>query len=217
MNDDNSKTTLKLLSIFDYVTYEIAGGAEPEIFIRLNDPNKVKNIVMGNLFYSNSYVTKARQKHDRDVAVLLRFFNELKTDKERWDYIEEYFLGYDVLGGMETTTNKTVKMSKSVDKEHSYPTNMYKGWDDLISFFDEGDHPVFQRLMDLEVPIPEYLETVIKKSEEGRDILMSWPSKDVLICQQDTSNSTIEYFGRKGWHAYRIYEIDYDTISKEIK
>ena len=216
LSTSTSNTALKLLSIFDYITYEIVGGEEPEIFIRLNDPNKVRNIVMGNLFYSNSYVTRAKQKHDRDVAVLLRFFYELKTDEERWDYIEEYFLGYDVLTGVELDPPKAVKMSRSVDKEHSYPTNMFKKWSDLESFFDESDHPILHQMGDLDISIPEYLETAIKKSDEGRDILMSWPSKEVLICQQDTSNGTIEYFGRKGWHAYRIYEIDYEKIKEEL-
>lgn len=216
MADNNSNIALKLLSIFDYITYEVTGGEEPEIFIRLNDPNKVRSIVMGNMFYSNNYVTKAKQKHDRDVEVLLRFFNKLKSDKERWNYIEDYFLGYDVLVGVKSTTQKTVKMTRSVDKEHSYPTNMYREWEDLESFFDESDHAILFKLKELGVAIPEYLETTIKKSDEGRDILMSWPSKDTLICQQDTSNGTLEYFGRKGWHAYRIYEIDYTRIKEEL-
>lgn len=215
-SDDSSNVALKLLSIFDYITYEVVGGSEPEIFIRLNDPNKVRSIVMGNLRYANNYVTKAKHKHDRDIEVLLRFFNELKTNEERWNYIEDYFLGYDVLVGVQSVAPKTVKMSRSVDKEHSYPTNMYKNWQDLKSFFDESDHQVLQKLQELEIPIPEYLETTIKKSDEGRDILMSWPSKDVLICQQDTSTATLEYFERKGWHSYRIYEVDYGKIKKEL-
>lgn len=37
---------LKLLSMFDYITYEVVGGEEPEIFIRLNDAEKVRRIVM---------------------------------------------------------------------------------------------------------------------------------------------------------------------------
>ena len=216
MSDENSNTTLKLLSIFDYITYEVSGGEEPEIFIRLNDPDKVRSIIMGNMFYSNNYVTKAKQKHDRDVAVLQRFFNNLNSDDERWNYIEDYFLGYDVLVGVDVTPAKIVKMSRSIDKEHSYPTNMFHSWKDLESFFDESDHIVLNKLNELGVPIPEYLETVIKKSDEGKDVLMSWPKKDTLICQQDTSNSTIEYFHKKGWHAYRIYEIDYDAIKEEL-
>lgn len=216
-SDDTSSTTLKLLSIFDYITYEIAGGEEPEIFIRLNDPNKVRNIVLGNTFYSNNYVSKAKQKHERDVAILLKFFNELKTDEERWTYIEEYFLGYDVLCGAETKTVKTVKLSRSVDKEHSYPTNMFHNWSELASFFDDSEQVIIERMAENDIPIPEYLETTIKKSDEGNDILMSWPSKDTLVCQQDTADRTIEYFESKGWHAYKIYEIDYNKIKGDLR
>ena len=216
MADDNSNTALKLLSIFDYITYEVAGGEEPEIFIRLNDPNKVRNIVLGNAVYSNSYVTKAKRKHDRDVLVLLKFFNGLNRDDERWNYIEDYFLGYDVLAETEVSMPTPVKMKLSIDKEHSYPTNMYKTWDDLKSFFDESDHSILEKMKANAISIPDYLETAIKHSEEGKDILMSWPEKDTLICQQDTSDSTLDSFVKKGWHAFRIYEINYGTLKGAV-
>lgn len=90
--DSNSSIALKLLSIFDYITYEIVGGEEPEIFIRLNDPNKIRNIVLGNTFYINDYVVKAKRKHDRDVAILMKFFNDLQTDEERWNYLKSISL-----------------------------------------------------------------------------------------------------------------------------
>ena len=107
-------------------------------------------------------------------------------------------------------------MSRSIDKEHSYPTNMYKNWDDIKAMFEDSDHSVLAEMSKLGIPIPEYLESIIKKSDEGKDILMSWPSKDTLICQTDTSKGTLEYFGKKGWHAYRIYEIDYENLRKEL-
>jgi len=215
---DNTNIALKLLSIFDYVTYEVVGGEEPEIFIRLNDPNKVKSIVYNNTFYSNKYVTKATQKHDRDVSILRRFFCDLNTDEERWDYIENYFLGYDVLAGNEEApAHKPVKMSRSVDKDHSYSTNMYHSWEELKTFFDESEHSILDKFADIGAPLPEYLQTAIKRSEEGKDILMSWPSKNTLICIQDTSDRTIEYFGKKGWHAYRLYEIEFENIRKDLE
>ena len=204
------------MSIFDYIIYEIVGGEEPEIFIRLNDPNKIKSIVSGNTFYSNNYVSKAKQKHERNVAVLLKFFNELKTDEERWKYIEDYFLGYDVLHTLGTAVINEVKLSRSIDKEHSYPTNMFHNWSELASFFDNNDRFVLEHFLEHGIPIPEYLETTIKKSDEGNDILMSWPSKDTLICHHDTADRTIEYFESKGWHAYKFYEVDYDKIKKEL-
>lgn len=59
--DETSMIALKLLSVFDYITYEILGGSEPEIFVRLNDPNKIKNIALERIKYSNTYVTKAQK------------------------------------------------------------------------------------------------------------------------------------------------------------
>ena len=88
---------LKILSIFDYISYEIAGGEQPEIFIRLNSPSLIENIVTGKVKYQNDYVKLAFEKHDRDVKILYKFFTELKNDKDRWDYIERYFLGQNVI------------------------------------------------------------------------------------------------------------------------
>ena len=84
-------------SYFDYATYEIVGGEQPEIFIRLNDPEKIRRIVYGEIKYSNSYVTKAKQKHEREVKILRKFFTDPLGDEARWDYVERYFLGNDVL------------------------------------------------------------------------------------------------------------------------
>ena len=215
--DDTSMIALKLLSIFDYITYEVLGGEEPEIFIRLNDPNKIKSIVMGSTYYTNNYVTRAKQKHDRDIEVLLQFFNGLKTNEERWNYIENYFLGYDVLCNVKPMNVKSVRMSRSIDKEQSYQTHMYNEWADLRSFFDENDHVIINKLIATGIKIPEYLQTQIKKSEAGNDILMSWPSKDTLICQQDTSDIVMESFRIRGWHAYRINEIDYEQIKEVLE
>ena len=215
--DDTSMIALKLLSIFDYITYEVLGGEEPEIFIRLNDPNKIKSIVMGSTYYTNNYVTRAKQKHDRDIEVLLQFFNGLKTNEERWNYIENYFLGYDVLCNVKPMNVKSVRMSRYIDKEQSYQTHMYNEWADLRSFFDENDHVIINKLIATGIKIPEYLQTQIKKSEAGNDILMSWPSKDTLICQQDTSDIVMESFRIRGWHAYRINEIDYEQIKEVLE
>lgn len=215
--DETSTIALKLLSIFNYITYEVVGGEEPEIFIRLNDPNKIKSIVMGGTFYSNNYITKAKQKHDRDVEILLHFFNDIEEDDARWDYIEEYFLGYDVLCNLKPQNINHIKMTRIIDKEHSYRTNMFRKWEELESFFDDNENVIIKKLVSTGVRIPEYLQTEIKKSEAGNDILMSWPSKDTLICQQDTSDIIMEFFRVRGWHAYRINDIDYDDIKKNIE
>ena len=215
-NDEWSSLALKLLSVFGYITYEVAGGEEPEIFIRLNDPSKVRGIVMGSIYYANDYVTKARQKHNRDVEILSRFFTVLNSDEERWEYIENYFLGYDVLvSGADVI--ESVEMRRSVDKEHSYTTNAISRWGGIYTFFDEADHKFLKKLEECGVPKPEYLETIIKNSTLGDYILMSWPNKNTLICDHETSDSVMRNYAMMGWNAYKISEIDYEKIAKELK
>lgn len=64
---------------------------------------------------------------------------------------------------------------------------------------------------------PEYLETIIKNSSLGDYILMSWPSKNTLICDHETPDSAMRNYAAMGWHAYKVSEIDYEQISKELK
>ena len=216
-NEGPNTTALKLLSIFDYITYEVSGGEEPEIFIRLNDPHKIRSIVNGTTPYSNDYVTKAQKKHDRDVQILSKFFNVLQTDEERWNYIEEYFLGYDVLADVIIDTpNRVTALAKVIDKIKSYSTETLKTWGGVYAMLNDEDIPYMKELESLGVPIPDYLQPVIKKSEDGKNMIMVWSNKNVVICTSDTSDRTLEYFESKGWHSYRIDDIDIEMIQGEL-
>lgn len=214
---ETNTTALKLMSIFDYITYEIAGGEEPEIFIRLNDPELIRKIIYGTEFYSNYYVTKAQQKHDRDVRILNTFFNVLSTDQQRWNFIEEYFLGYDVLSGVTVETKaKTTELAKVIDKNKSYSTSTLKTWGEIRDLFDDDESKCLKELEAMDLPIPDYLQTEIKKSDDGKYMLMVWSTKNVVICAANTTDRTLEYFESKGWHSYKIDEIDLDKIQGEL-
>lgn len=217
MKDEKSNIALKLLSIFDYITYEIVGGEEPEIFIRLNDPNKIRSIALGNTYYTNDYVSRARQKHDRDVKVLLKFFKQLNSDDERWNYIENYFLGHDVLDEEDVENNSIIELKKAVDVEKSFQTSQFKKWEEIKKFMDTNVNIIIQKLEEANIKIPEYLETAIKHSNIGENIIMSWPTKNLIICQQDTDNSIMSEYLARGWHAYRLNEIDLKRIKSELQ
>ena len=83
--------------MFDIIQYDMYGGQNPEIFIRINDPVRIKAIAEKSIVYKNNIVKKAIEKHNRDIEILEKFIMELNTDEERWNYIEDYFLGKDVL------------------------------------------------------------------------------------------------------------------------
>lgn len=94
----------------------------------------------------------------------------------------------------------------------------YNSWDETAKiFFQPKDYDVLAEMNDNKIPLPEYLVTVIKKSNMGDKIMMSWPSKNVLIFYQDVDENTFASCKYKGWSAYRIYEIDYVKLSKELE
>lgn len=214
---DSNTIALKLLSIFDYITYEIAGGEEPEIFIRLNDPVKIEKIVTGGIRYTNDYVTKAKQKHERDVGILKNFFLNLNTKEERWDYVENYFLGENVLEkNISSDECEKLNLESIVDVKTSFSLESYSKWKDIKVFMEESYIPILKELSKNGIPLAEYLSTIVKDFDWNSDIVMSWPTKNVIIFSQDISNEVMDDYNKLGVKSYRIYEIDYDDLKERV-
>ncbi|MDN0069018.1 DEAD/DEAH box helicase [Collinsella ihumii] len=85
---------VELLQALELATYEARGGDNPEIFVRINDPIKLKTLSTDSR-YSNSVLKEQNERHDYAERVITRFFMTPMSTEERWDLIEEYFLGND--------------------------------------------------------------------------------------------------------------------------
>ena len=84
----------EILEILKLATYVVKGGDNPEIFIRLNDASKVKALASDSK-YSNSVLRELNARHEYSSEVIKGFFTKQMADSERWDLVEEYFLGND--------------------------------------------------------------------------------------------------------------------------
>ena len=60
--------------------------------IRINSIHQIEKI-LDDKFYRSKMVEKAKSRHENDVKTQQYFFTNLETDKERWDFIENYFVG----------------------------------------------------------------------------------------------------------------------------
>ncbi len=216
--DNNSfdSIALKLLAMFDYITYEVVGGEEPEIFIRLNDAEKVRRIVMKEIKYSNSYVTKARQKHERDVKILVKFFDGLNSDKDRWNYIEQYFLGADLLAEDHNAAENVIPLNSAIEKNKSYSTDQYTNWNEMIFMFDDKIQPIIKLFEKNNLPIPQYLHTTIKGKMITGEIIMSWPDKNIIIFDEPISNEDKTICDLKDWKPYCVYDIDISELKNNL-
>ena len=209
-------TALKLLSIFDYATYEVVGGEQPEIFIRLNDPEKIRRIVYGEIKYSNSYVTKAKQKHEREVKILRKFFTDPLNDEARWDYVERYFLGDDVLREVESVAEEKVDFSKFVDKEKSYHINNVDSWDKIAFLFDENIQSIIDEFAELGISLPNYLSTTVKHDLLDGEIVMSWADKNVIVFSETISEKDAAICAKKGWHPFELFAMEPGKLKEAI-
>lgn len=87
----NMSKILSMLELLDLASYEIKGGTKVEIFVRINDPVKLSYLANGK--YSNNILSElARRQKDATQLVNDFFTAELSSD-ERWQLIENYFLG----------------------------------------------------------------------------------------------------------------------------
>lgn len=91
--NDSFMNLAYLLEAFSIASYEVRGGESPEIFIRINDPYRISMLAATERRYSNSVLQDIKDQQQRSFQIMNHFFVDLHNDKDRWDFIEEYFLG----------------------------------------------------------------------------------------------------------------------------
>lgn len=82
---------LRIMELFGLARYEIRGGEKAEVFIRINDPQKLNRLANGK--YVNTVLQAIQGRHRRSTELLTAFFKIQMSDEDRWELIEQYFLG----------------------------------------------------------------------------------------------------------------------------
>jgi len=81
----------QILEVFELGSYEVTGGENPRIFVRINDPFRLRTEAFSN--YENDLLKNISYRHQTGVNLMGEFFGSKLNSKERWDFIEEFFLG----------------------------------------------------------------------------------------------------------------------------
>ena len=82
----------KFASMIDVADYQIVGGEGSAIFVRINEPYKLRELARSD-FYENSLLKKMNDQFELSLKIFDYFFTTPMSDNERWDFIEDYFLG----------------------------------------------------------------------------------------------------------------------------
>ena len=85
-----------IIEAFKLGSYKFEGGKMPMLFIRINDPIKLFKEYNKRYKYRNGLVDAIHEKHKLNVEIIEHFLRSKMTDEERWNYIENYFLGQEL-------------------------------------------------------------------------------------------------------------------------
>ena len=208
---------LKLLSMLDLITYEIEGGNTPEIYIRLNAPDKIKRIVEDKIVYTNNYVERARDRHYRAVKILDYFFRNFENDDDaRKEFIERYFLGEDVEEEIdEKISEKTIIKDESIDKYinengQTYDVSGYENWDNIIkNVIEEEKYKYFCNVLKSNNKrIPDYAYTDIEVNKILIPTLFIYLEEKVIVFPESYKYNALQKCKEKGWNIIPINEIE---------
>jgi RecQ family ATP-dependent DNA helicase len=84
-----------LLDILELGTFEIKGGENPMVFIRINDPLRIERDSKSPS-YRNSLLSKTLERYSLSNQIFDHFFLRSFSNSDRWNFIEDFFLGMDV-------------------------------------------------------------------------------------------------------------------------
>lgn len=83
------------LEMLELGTFEIKGGENPMVFIRINDPLRIERDSNNNN-YTNTLLSKTLERHHLSNQIFDHFFLRSFSNDERWNFVEDFFLGSDV-------------------------------------------------------------------------------------------------------------------------
>lgn len=97
--DDNKKMrsdpiliAAQILELLDLTSYTFERGNSLEFFVRVNSEATIQK-VLDDRSYRSRTLTTISKLHKDSVRYMTYFFTQLKNDEDRWQFIEDYFLG----------------------------------------------------------------------------------------------------------------------------
>lgn len=95
INDIPLKNHIRLGSLLELMnlgTFETKGGDDPKIFLRLNDPRRIE-FDSNSKTYENYILESVKNRHKVSCQLFEHFFTHYFNNENRWDMIEDFFLG----------------------------------------------------------------------------------------------------------------------------
>lgn len=196
---------IQIMELFDLVTYTFTAGNKPEYFVRINSESAMQKIVNTPGYHSDT-LRNITEMHYDSIKYMTHFFKDLTNDKERWQFIEDYFLGivdkkYDVQS-IDKIDIKSVDES-IVDNPINKQLNQYGNSIKIYSLYNDEDNE----------SIKYYISSTEIKSLEDENITRLQPG--CLVAEELGCHKQGDIFKINGEYEYLIDKIDNYDLSNE--
>ena len=84
---------LGILESLGILTFEMIGGANSQLYIYINQIQALKNILNAPYHYNNRLLDTVAERHLISVKMLTYLYEGDFSNEDRWNLIEDYFLG----------------------------------------------------------------------------------------------------------------------------
>ena len=212
--DDNKKMrsdpiliAAQILELLDLTSYTFERGNSLEFFVRVNSEETIQK-VLDNHSYKSRTLTTIQKLHYDSVRYMTYFFTQLKNDDERWQFIEDYFLGqieskYDI----EDATLNIKKMDKQIEEIKSENNKYIKQTLDEVKLYELYSEDQNETLK---------LYIYESEIEELRKMGYNKISPEAPVGQSLKRGKQGEDFSINGFN-YLIMKIDNYELKNEIK
>ncbi len=92
LKEDRILTLAQILNSLSLAVYDRIGGDKPSVFVRINNPYYMNSLTKRR--YNNNILNGIYKKFEQSKELFTFFFTSQMDNKRRWDFIEDYFLGF---------------------------------------------------------------------------------------------------------------------------
>lgn len=109
-------------------------------------------------------------------------------------------------------------LSRCLNPNRSYSTSIITDWKGIMARYDKSLHKTLKEFDGL--PLPDYLQTSLHtpaNEKDGKFIFMCWVKHSVVVCKSFTPAAVLRDFRQLGWKVYKLGDIDFEELRKDIK
>lgn len=183
-NKDIRVLLAQILEILELAEVNIRTGDNPEFFVRVNNSNAIEKII-NDKFYKSKTVELVKEKHDNSTKIMEYFFTQLSTKKDRWDFIEQFFLGQLDFQDIEKQKESKRNLRKEVVSIISKVKFPYSNWKEATSITADAFY------LDNNIPIPTYFSGEFTLNNEQYPFSYVWEDRKIIVYDSNETKSFI--------------------------